>query len=126
MNRREFVVTSAAGIVAAANTRVSAKAPAVIKQSGKSLVVSSANGFEYKNGGPKSGIEIAYEMIAQGKDVLDAVIAGVNICELDPADTSVGYGGLPNADGVAQPDSSCMPGPRKRAGAVACTEGGRK
>ena len=125
VNRREFVVTGAAGIAAAATTRTSAKAPAVIRQSVKPLVVASANGFQYKNGGPKSGVEIAFDMITQGKDVLDAVIAGVNICELDPADTSVGYGGLPNADGVVQLDASCMHGPRKRAGAVACIEGVR-
>src|SRR5207248_5281404 len=60
-----------------------------------------------------------------GADVLDAVIAGVNIVELDPEDTSVGYGGLPNADGVVQLDASVMHGPLKRAGAVACLEGVR-
>jgi N4-(beta-N-acetylglucosaminyl)-L-asparaginase len=64
-------------------------------------------------------------MIAGGSDVLDALIAGVNIVELDPAETSVGYGGLPNAEGVVQLDASCMHGPRKRAGAVACIEGVR-
>jgi N4-(beta-N-acetylglucosaminyl)-L-asparaginase len=95
------------------------------RQGVKALVVSSANGLQYKNDGPKSGIEIAFGMIAEGKDVLDAVIAGVNVCELDPEDTSVGYGGLPNADGVVQLDASCMHGPRKRAGAVACIEGVR-
>src|SRR5581483_10579838 len=58
-------------------------------------------------------------------DVLDALIAGVNIVELDPEDTSVGYGGLPNADGVVQLDSCCMHGPKKRAGGVACLEGVR-
>jgi N4-(beta-N-acetylglucosaminyl)-L-asparaginase len=57
--------------------------------------------------------------------VLDALIAGVNLCELDPQDTSVGYGGLPNADGIVQLDSSVMHGPKKRAGAVACIEGVR-
>jgi N4-(beta-N-acetylglucosaminyl)-L-asparaginase len=57
--------------------------------------------------------------------VLDAVIAGVNLCELDPEDTSVGYGGLPNADGVVQLDSCCMHGPLKRAGGVAAIEGVR-
>jgi N4-(beta-N-acetylglucosaminyl)-L-asparaginase len=91
----------------------------------KPVVVSSANGHTYKNGGAKTGIEIAFGMITEGKDVLDAVIAGVNLCELDPLDTSVGYGGLPNADGVVQLDASCMHGPRKRAGAVACLEGVR-
>ena len=53
------------------------------------------------------------------------MIAGVNLCELDPEDTSVGYGGLPNADGVVQLDSCCMHGPTKRAGGVACIEGVR-
>jgi N4-(beta-N-acetylglucosaminyl)-L-asparaginase len=125
LNRREFVATSAAGIAAAAHTRTSAQAPAVIRGSVKPVVVSSANGHQYKNGGAKTGVEIAFGMITEGKDVLDALIAGVNLCELDPEDTSVGYGGLPNADGVVQLDASCMHGPRKRAGAVACIEGVR-
>jgi N4-(beta-N-acetylglucosaminyl)-L-asparaginase len=67
----------------------------------------------------------AWTMMTQGADVLDALIAGVNIVELDPLDTSVGYGGLPNADGVVQLDSCCMHGPKKRAGGVACLEGVR-
>ncbi len=126
VNRREFVVTSAAaGIVAAGHTPPSAQAPAVIPSRVKPIVVSSANGNVYKNGGTKTGIEIAFGMITDGKDVLDAVIAGVNVCELDPEETSVGYGGLPNAEGVVQLDASCMHGPKKRAGAVACIEGVR-
>jgi N4-(beta-N-acetylglucosaminyl)-L-asparaginase len=64
-------------------------------------------------------------MITGGSDVLDALVAGVNIVELDPEDDSVGYGGLPNADGVVQLDSSCMHGPRRQAGAVAALEGVR-
>ena len=55
--------------------------------------------------------------------MLDALIAGVNIVELDPADDSVGYGGLPNADGIVQLDSCCMHGPRKKAGGVGALEG---
>src|SRR6267142_589495 len=57
--------------------------------------------------------------------VVAAGIAGVNIVELDPEDTSVGYGGLPNADGVVQLDASVMHGPRKSGGSVACLEGVR-
>ena len=60
-----------------------------------------------------------------GGDVLDALIAGVNIVELDPEDDSVGYGGLPNAEGVVQLDSCCMHGPKQRAGGVAALEGVR-
>ena len=57
--------------------------------------------------------------------MLDALVAGVNIVELDPLDDSVGYGGLPNANGVVQLDSCCMHGPKKRAGGVAEIEGVR-
>jgi N4-(beta-N-acetylglucosaminyl)-L-asparaginase len=56
-------------------------------------------------------------------DTLDAVIEGVKIQELDPNDSSVGYGGLPNEEGVVQLDASCMHGPTNRAGAVASLEG---
>ena len=58
-------------------------------------------------------------------DVLDALVAGVSIVELDPNQTGVGWSGLPNADGVVQLDASCMHGPKKRAGAVAAIEGVR-
>ncbi len=63
--------------------------------------------------------------MTKGEDVLDAVIAGVNIVELDPKDTSVGFGGLPDADGVVTLDSCCMHGPKKRAGGVAAIQGVR-
>jgi N4-(beta-N-acetylglucosaminyl)-L-asparaginase len=70
-------------------------------------------------------VQKAWTMMTQGTDVLEALIAGVNIVELDPLDTSVGYGGLPNAEGVVQLDSCCMHGPKRRAGGVACIEGVR-
>ena len=125
INRREFVVTGAAGLAATA-VRTGAQAPAVITPGGVNpVVVASANGNVHKNGGTRTGVETAFAMMMEGRDVLDALIAGVNIVELDPADTSVGYGGLPNAEGIVQLDASCMHGPRKRAGAVACIEGVR-
>jgi N4-(beta-N-acetylglucosaminyl)-L-asparaginase len=127
LNRREFVLAgTAAGLTAAgafdAAPLASGQGPAVVT-GGKPVVVSSANGHRYKNGGPRTCVETAFSMMTKGGDVLDALIAGVNIVELDPADTSVGYGGLPNADGIVQLDASCMHGPRRRAGAVACIEG---
>jgi N4-(beta-N-acetylglucosaminyl)-L-asparaginase len=91
----------------------------------KPLVISAANGNISKDADGLTCVAKAFKMITEGKDVLDAVVAGVNIVELDPEDTSVGYGGLPNADGVVQLDSSVMHGPLKRAGAVACIEGVR-
>jgi N4-(beta-N-acetylglucosaminyl)-L-asparaginase len=54
----------------------------------------------------------------QNADTLDAIIAGVNIEELDPEDQAVGLGGLPNEDGVVELDASCMHGPTRRAGSV--------
>ena len=77
-------------------------------------MVSSANGLR--------GVQVAYDQIVAGEDPLDAIIAGVNIQELDPDDQSVGLGGLPNAEGVVQLDASCMHGPTRRAGAVGCIE----
>ena len=44
-------------------------------------------------------------MIVSGADVLDALIAGVNLCELDPTDTAWASAALPNAEGVVQLDS---------------------
>jgi len=125
VNRREFMLTGAAAGAAAAAAQAQTSAPAVRGSGGRPLVISSANGYQYKNGGSQTCVERAFAMITDGKDVLDALIAGVNIVELDPEDTSVGYGGLPNAEGVVQLDASCMHGPRKRAGAVACLEGVR-
>src|SRR5712692_10360562 len=58
-------------------------------------------------------------MLTSGGDTLDAVIAGVNLNEEDPEDTSVGYGGLPNEDGIVELDASVMHGPTRRAGSVA-------
>jgi N4-(beta-N-acetylglucosaminyl)-L-asparaginase len=121
MNRRTFMATAAAaGTVAASQTR---SAEVMAQGASRPVVIASANGHRHKNGGQKTGVEIAFERMTKGDDVLDSLIAGVNVVELDPADDSVGYGGLPNADGVVQLDSCCMHGPRKRAGGVGALEG---
>src|SRR5258706_9000329 len=126
MKRRDFVQSAAAAIAAATSKTLFAQAAAGRSGGGKPLVIASANGNVYKNGGRQAGVERAFTMMTSGgADVLDALIAGVTICELDPAEDSVGYGGLPNADGVVQLDSCCMHGPRKRAGGVASLEGVR-
>lgn len=124
LSRRQFIASSAvaSGVAAALPNR----APAIlIKSAVRPVVISSDNGNEYKNGGAHTGVAKAFDLMTKGTDVLDALIAGVNICELDPEDDSVGYGGLPNAEGVVQLDSSVMHGPTRRAGAVACIEGVR-
>jgi len=120
IKRREFIRNSAAAGIAIPAF------PMILTQSAvKPLVIASANGNRFKNGGTVTAVQKAFTMMTGGSDVLDAVVAGVNIVELDPLDDSVGYGGLPNADGVVQLDSSVMHGPKKQAGAVAALEGVR-
>ncbi|MDP3773449.1 MAG: N(4)-(beta-N-acetylglucosaminyl)-L-asparaginase [Gemmatimonadales bacterium] len=119
LSRRDFLLAGAATLPLAG--KAAAKAPGfpapsvVLRQGSRPCVVASANGIR--------GVARAMELLNQGVDTLDAVVEAVKIQELDPNDNSVGYGGLPNADGVVQLDASCMHGPTKRAGAVGCLEG---
>ncbi len=117
VSRRAFVLAGASAPVAAAGLRAGGfpAPPVIIPQGSTTCVVASANGIR--------GVARAYDLIAGGADTLDAAVECVKVQELDPEDTSVGYGGLPNAEGVVQLDASCMHGPTKRAGAVACLEG---
>jgi N4-(beta-N-acetylglucosaminyl)-L-asparaginase len=79
--------------------------------SGNMVAIASSNGMRT--------VDKAMEMLKNGADPLDAVVAGVNIVEEDPNDTSVGYGGLPNEDMEVELDASVMHGPTHNAGAVA-------
>jgi N4-(beta-N-acetylglucosaminyl)-L-asparaginase len=118
LTRRDFIgVASGLAAGTALGPQVArAEAPAVhVRPPTKNIVVASANGIR--------GVQRAGELIAQGMDTLDAIVEGVKIQELDPNDSSVGYGGLPNEEGVVQLDASCMHGPTRRAGAVGCLEG---
>jgi N4-(beta-N-acetylglucosaminyl)-L-asparaginase len=116
--------TLAAGAGLAASPLSQAFAGVWIRPDGpKPVVISAANGNQVTNGGTETCVAKAYRLITEGSDVLDALIAGVNIVELDPKDSSVGFGGLPNAEGVVQLDSCCMHGPKKWAGGVAAIEG---
>jgi len=122
LSRRAFVAQTAhAGAVAATAAaiphaiRPPRALPASTRWAAKPVIVSSANGIR--------GVQKAFDLIMGGADPLDGIIEGVKIQELDPADHSVGYGGLPNAEGVVQLDASCMHGPTRRAGAVGALEG---
>ena len=117
VSRRTFL--GAAGAAVAGSTLLPADvaaAPMVLRRMrARPCAVASANGLR--------GVAKAVDMITKGADTLDAGVEGVKIQELDPSDQSVGYGGLPNAEGVVQLDASCMHGPTKRAGAVGALEG---
>ena len=111
VSRRTFL--GASGLAAAT---AALPAPAILRRTaGRPAAVSSSNGLR--------AVNRAMELMLKGTDTLDAAVEGVKIQELDPADNSVGYGGLPNEEGVVQLDASCMHGPTKRAGAVAALEG---
>jgi N4-(beta-N-acetylglucosaminyl)-L-asparaginase len=119
ITRREFLGAAsglAAGTMVGPGVGAQLGAPAVhVRPAARSVVVASGNGIR--------GVQRAGELMTNGMDTLDAAIEGVKIQELDPNDASVGYGGLPNEDGVVQLDASCMHGPTRRAGAVASLEG---
>lgn len=75
------------------------------------VVVSSENG--------RAGAAAAIELMRQGGSALDAVEVACRVVEDDPADHSVGYGGLPNLLGDVELDASIMEGRTLRSGAVA-------
>src|SRR5215468_7622517 len=105
MNRREWMLGTAA---------MAAAAQSLNGMAAKNIVISSANGLR--------ACARAMEILKTGGDTLDAVIAGVNIVEDDPEDNSVGYGGLPNEEGIVELDASVMHGPTRRAGSVASVQ----
>ncbi len=71
----------------------------------------------------RAACERSRTVLGEQASLLDAVERGINLTELDPSITSVGYGGWPNADGVVQLDASFMDGRSHRAGSVAGLEG---
>ena len=120
-SRRDFVKTSFVGSVAAgigatsvfphASTESGHQGHASQKETSKRPVILCANnGLAY--------VEAAYAALKGGTDTLDAAIQVVKGPENDPNDDSVGFGGLPNEEGVVELDSCCMHGPTRRAGAV--------
>ncbi|MGH7657000.1 MAG: isoaspartyl peptidase/L-asparaginase, partial [Gemmatimonadales bacterium] len=121
MSRRSFLGVTGVAVVAGTFPRALAAneafpSPALIlRPPSQPVAVSSRNGIR--------GVAKAHDLMSRGMDTLDAAVEGVKIQELDPEDTSVGYGGLPNEEGVVQLDASCMHGPTHRAGAVAALEG---
>jgi len=116
--RRKFVVASAIGGLAASGRRLFGAAPGVgdaavqsVAAKARPIIISAANGVKHLDDG--------MAVLKAGGDTLDAALAVVTKVEDDPEDDSVGYGGLPNEEGVVELDASVMHGPTRRAGAVA-------
>jgi N4-(beta-N-acetylglucosaminyl)-L-asparaginase len=106
LDRRSFL-KSVAGTAALATVEGKAALPS---DSGPVFLSTWAHG--------KPANERAAEVFKGGGSLLDAVEKGINVPESDPTVMSVGYGGLPNAEGVVELDAAIMDGTRHRAGAV--------
>jgi N4-(beta-N-acetylglucosaminyl)-L-asparaginase len=123
--RRKFFFSTLAAAIATSTQRLfsspdssAATLPAPTRptapQDFRAVIVSSANGVTHLDDG--------MAILKSGGDTLDAALAVVTKVEDDPNDDSVGYGGLPNEDGVVELDASVMHGPTHRAGAVASVQ----
>ena len=126
--RRFFLSTLAGGVVAGGRKLFGASSPSIESQSSSTsvpvtrepvrgarpLIISAWNGVRH--------LEDGMRILKSGGDALDAVLAVVTRVEDDPHDHSVGYGGLPNEDGVVELDASVMHGPTRRCGAVAALQ----
>ncbi len=112
INRRSFLAVAAA--TPALSYLPKTQARPTQPGRGGPVCISSSNGIP--------AVSRAMEMLRSGSDPLDAVVNGVKLIEDDPNDMSVGYGGIPNENGVVQLDSCVMHGPTHKAGAVAAIE----
>ena len=106
IDRRDFIKT-VAGSTAFASLEGRAATPS---SSGPIFLSTWAHG--------KPANERAAEIFKSGGSLLDAVEKGINVPESDPNVTSVGYGGIPNAEGEVELDAAIMDGARHRAGSV--------
>lgn len=107
IDRRSFLVASGA-----ATATLAAPAPARARADPNAAVFLSTWRW---------GIEAnarAAEIFAGGGSLLDALEKGINLVEDDPNVMTVGYGGLPNAQGEVELDAGIMDGTRHRAGSV--------
>src|SRR6185437_14656580 len=131
ITRRNFCVGALAGGVAASAGKVfgatlpaSADEIAQLQELAKRqpgpttgkrpTIISAHNGLHHLDAG--------MDVLRSTGDTLDAVLAVVTPVEDDPNDNTVGYGGLPNEDGVVQLDACVMHGPTRRCGAVGAIE----
>ena len=118
IDRRKFIKSiSALGIsIPALQSGLLAKTPAAKKNN---PVILCSRGEQWGRKVLKPG----WDILRKNGALLDAIEKSANVTELDPNDTSVGYGGLPNEDGVVQLDAQIMNGPDHNCGSVACLEG---
>jgi N4-(beta-N-acetylglucosaminyl)-L-asparaginase len=118
--RRKFFASTLAGTAIAGTTKVfgsSLPFPGTLSPAPaakRPVIISAAVGLPALGKG--------MDVLKSGGDTLDAVVAAVTVVEDDPNVDSVGYGGLPNEEGIVELDASVMHGPTHRAGSVASVQ----
>lgn len=124
-SRRTFLKVASAATATLASppfltgcaTSSASKTPsASVKATVRPLIVST-----WPFGKPSN--EKALATLQAGGSLLDAVVAGITVAELDLSNTSVGAGGTPNSEGVVSLDACIMDGPTHKCGSVAGVEG---
>ena len=124
LSRRTFLVTTtAAGVLSnipgiQADGAETGSVAGDSEKAGQDLKSTGLRPFVISSGNGILAVEKAMAVLRSGGNTLDAVIEGVTLVEDDPEDNSVGYGGLPNAEGEVELDASVMYGPSGAAGAV--------
>ncbi|PCH81426.1 MAG: asparaginase [Planctomycetota bacterium] len=113
LTRRSLLGVAAAGAATAVLPR-GLRGSALLAKPKSPVAISSANGLRT--------VAEAWRLAQDGMRPVSAAVKGVAIVEADPNDMSVGYGGLPNEQGVVQLDAACMDGIAHNAGSVACIE----
>jgi len=124
-SRRKFFFTTLTASALASASRLFGKslpepasgapmAAAAESSATRPVIISSANGV--------NALQKGMDILRSGGDTLDAVVAAVTVVEDDPNDDSVGYGGLPNEEGIVELDASVMHGPTHRCGSVASVQ----
>jgi N4-(beta-N-acetylglucosaminyl)-L-asparaginase len=106
LSRRTFLAAAGLAPVTAPTFHIPPR-----RRAQEPVAVSSANGQE--------AVTIAVQKMAEGTPPVDAAVFGIEPVENDPEDDSVGYGGLPNEEGVVELDACCMDGITGLGGAVA-------
>ena len=116
-DRRHFIKT-AAGLGASLSLFTNLKVRAQEGPAPRRPLILCSRGEEWAEKVLRPG----WNVFEKGGDILDAVEESARVTELDPEDQSVGYGGLPNEEGVVQLDACFMDGRTHNCGSVAALE----
>lgn len=103
MNRKAFInrsILAISGLSLLPKTKAYPRASSGSRGKGPMIISTWPHGV--------AANEAAWEVLTQGGRALDAVEKGVNVTELDPEVTSVGYGGFPDRDGIVTLDACIM------------------